>query len=270
MVEFLDPKDFELHQRLDNVMILVPSYKQPHPLTRQCVDNLTSLGADVQASWGCSDPALHRCIMAGRAWEVLRRDEGKYEFVLWFDDDMICRPNTVQFMIACSLLTGVAISAYYCKRGQSSCLALSRMPGEPLEFALADKSGASRLIQLEPVIGGMGCLLIPRHQFLKHVQSVPNVTKFRDDGSRSDMPGICSSGFCPDDTGLLGWLSEDLVYGQSLWHWANGVYAAPVVCAHISEMPLLPLPGARWLNDHSAEGTEVRMSGRELKKENEP
>lgn len=196
--------------------------------------------------------------MAGRAWEVLRRDGGKYEFVLWLDDDMICRENTVQFMVACSLLTGVAVTGYYCKRGQSTCLALSRMPGEKLHFVLRDTNQDERRIELAPVIGGMGCLLIPRAQFIKHVESVPSVTKFDADGKRSDMPGVCSSGFCPDETGTLGWLSEDLVYGQSLWHWANGVYAAPVVWAHISEMPLLPLPNATWLNENDRENVEVK------------
>lgn len=257
MHEFLNPADFKLYERLDNVMILLPSYKTPHPLTRRCVDSMIELGADVQASWGCSDPALHRCIMAGRAWDVLRHDEGKYEYVLWMDDDMICKPWSVQFMRACSQLADLAITGYYCKRGQSSGLALSRMPGEVLRFPLPNAVEQVVDINLTPVIGGMGCLLVPRGQFLQHVSRVPNVSKRNDDGTRSDLPGICASGYSADEHGVLGWLSEDLVYGQSLWHYGRGVYAAPVVWAHISEMPLLPLPDAKWLNSHSAENSEV-------------
>src|SRR5512142_2768219 len=66
---YLNPTLFFTGQeRLDDVLILLPSYKQPHPYTRAFVDLLVELGASVSFSWGCSDPALHRCILAGRAW----------------------------------------------------------------------------------------------------------------------------------------------------------------------------------------------------------
>lgn len=256
MLSFLNPKEFALRESLEDVMVLLPSYKQPHPMTRNVVDGLIKLGVDVQASWGCSDPALHRCLMAGRAWDVLRRDAGKYGYVLWMDDDMLCKPWTVQFMRACCQQLNVAVTGYYCKRGQSSGLAFSRMPGEPLGLSLERRDGERESVELVPVIGGMGCMIVPREQFLLHLESVPNVAK-QTDGKRSDMPGICSSGYCPDDQGVLGWMSEDSVYCQSLWHYGRGVYAAPVVWAHISEMPLLPLPDAHWMNEHDDENAEI-------------
>lgn len=258
---FVNPSVFDLPERLDDVMILLPSYKTPHPLTRGCLDELVRLGADVQHSWGCSDPALHRCLMAGRAWDGLRQDNGKYKFVLWFDDDMVCKPGTVQLMRHCAKVLNVSISGLYCKRGMSTGFALSREQGECLRMQLPVRAGLLSQpvcdIELPPVIGGLGCLLIPREQFLLHVQSVPNVTRLPKDTRRTDVPGVCSSGYCADGDGRLGWLSEDLVYGQSLWHWCRGVYACPVAWAHVSEVPLLPLTNAVWLNEGDSDEVET-------------
>lgn len=205
-------------------------------------------------SWGCSDPALHRCIIAGQAWQKLREDEGKFKYLLWVDDDMTFSDNTVQLMRHCCELANVAISGLYCKRGCSSSFALRQWEGPEKSVLLAPKDGGEMAdIRLQPVIGGMGCLMIPRDAFIEHVKSVPNVHRKFPDGKTTDMPGVCSSGFCPDERGKLGWLSEDLVYGQSMWHWSCGIYAVPITWGHVSEVQLIPGPQSVWLNDQSEE-----------------
>lgn len=247
---------FTGQERLDDVLILLPCYKQPHPYTRAFLDLLVELGASVSFSWGCSDPALHRCIIAGRAWRVLREDGGKHNFVIWIDDDMVAPRGAVQLMRHIVKEKHVAISGMYCKRGNQRALAQSLWPEPPIEVQLSylepikgelgDRVGES--VNLLPVIGGMGCLMVSREDFLRHVEQVPNVRRTFADGVQTDMPGVCSSGFCLDTNGEYGWLSEDLVYCQSLWRWASGVYAAPVAWGHVSEMQLVPTPDAVWLH----------------------
>lgn len=243
------------------MLILLPCYKQPHPYTRAFLDLLVELGASVSFSWGCSDPALHRCIIAGRAWRVLREDDGKHRFVIWIDDDMVAPRGAVQLMRYIVEKKQVAVSGMYCKRGNQRALAQSLWPEPPISVELVHREidpstgislgcGAVQIsaIDLLPVIGGMGCLMVSREDFLRHVEQVPNVRKTFPDGVQTDMPGICSSGFCLDTNGEYGWLSEDLVYCQSLWRWASGVYAAPIAWGHVSEMQLAPTPDAVWLH----------------------
>lgn len=249
-------------------------------MTRACIDRLVSFGADVQHSWGCSDPALHRCIIAGKAWNVLKEDKGKYQYMIWIDDDMVCGDGYVQLMRSACKQTGASISGVYCKRGCSGALALREWDGlerqcafelkEPVPIEGIGSVELAESITLRPVIGGMGCLMVPREAFLKHVSSVPNVHRRHPDGKRSDMPGVCSSGFCPDDRGKLGWLSEDLVYGQSLWHWATGIYMLPLAWGHLSEVQLLPSQNAIWLNardeDDEEETTQPSVSAEDGQK----
>lgn len=256
-------------ERLDDVLILLPSYKQPHPYTRAFIDLLVELGASISFSWGCSDPALHRCIIAGRAWRALREDvDERYQYVIWIDDDMVAPRGAVQLMRRICKQKQVSVSGLYCKRGNQRALCQSLWNAPPIEVELAHREidqtsgisiGAGGIqisrVDLLPVIGGMGCLMVPRDQFLKHCQSVPNVHQTFPDGVSTDMPGICSSGFCADEDGGYGWLSEDLVYCQSLWRWASGVYAAPIAWGHVSEVQCVPTTDAVWLHkkDHSVE-----------------
>lgn len=238
------------------MLILLPSYKQPHPYTRAFVDLLVELGASISFSWGCSDPALHRCILAGRAWRALREDDGKHQFVLWVDDDMVAPRGAVQLMRHIVAEKKVAVSGMYCKRGNQRALCQSIWPEPPIGIELelldsvqrGDGVEVAHYCELLPIIGGMGCLMISRQDFLRHVEQVPNVRRKFEDGVQTDMPGVCSSGFCLDTNGEYGWLSEDLVYCQSLWRWSSGVYAAPIAWGHVSEMQLVPTPDAVWLH----------------------
>lgn len=259
---YLDPCAFFTgNERLDDIVLLVASYRTPHPLTRACINKLVSLGADVIDSWGCSDPALHRCIIAGRAWNAMRANPDRYKYVLWIDDDMVAPTAAVQLMREVVRQIQASVSCFYCKRGASGALALRKWEGDPLNVELvhreitavsgvAFREGVKQVttVPLQPVIGGMGCLMVPSEQFVRHVESVPNVSRLLPDGTSADMPGICSSGFCRDDGGKLGWLSEDLVYGQSLWHWCSGLYGLPIRWGHVSEVTLVPTEDAIWLN----------------------
>lgn len=272
-LNFLNPHEFfNGDEPLDDLLILLPCYKQPHPYTRAFVDLLIQCGADIQFSWGCSDPALHRCIVAGRAWRVLREDEGRHKYLIWIDDDMVGPRGGVHLMRHIVQETNVAISGLYCKRGNQRALAHSLWPEPPREISLKKRPCPSGVgsptmipmlghpiatIDLLPIIGGMGCLMVSRDDFLRHVEQVPNVTKTFPDGVTTDMPGICSSGFTRDTNGEYGWLSEDLVYCQSLWHWASGVYAAPIAWGHVSEVQLAPTPDAVWLHKREPTGEPI-------------
>jgi hypothetical protein len=198
---------------------------------------------------------LHRCIVAGRAWNAIRAaDRDRYRYVLWIDDDMVPPLGAVQLMREAVSQIGASVTCYYCKRGASGALALRKWEGSPVVVAFSHRDSgpqqaqATTTVALQPVIGGMGCLMVPTEQFLLHVSSVPNVERPNPDGTTSDMPGICSSGFCADQQGKLGWLSEDLVYGQSLWHWCSGLYGLPIRWGHVSEVTLIPTEDATWLN----------------------
>jgi hypothetical protein len=47
-------------------------------------------------------------------------------------------------------------------------------------------------------------------------------------------------------------VSEDQCYCQGLWQWCNGVWTAPIVFGHMSEIALTPDVNATWLPNHES------------------
>jgi hypothetical protein len=170
-----------------------------------------------------------------------------WKFVLWLDDDMVASPSHVAFMRDACGSVGQAVSALYCKRGNSRVLTIKEyLDREPLDVEMF-VDGARRVDFISyPVTAGMGCLMVPVEIFEKHCASVPQFKQLTVDGLEP-IPGICASGMSADVNGNLGWMSEDQCYCESLWHWAGGVWTVPIVFSHLSEVPLVPIANAEWL-----------------------
>lgn len=233
------------------MLLLLPSYKAPHVLTQQFVDQLRGFGVQVVRSQGCSDPALHRCLIAGAAMQRIReaRKTGAvpWEFVLWLDDDMVASPAHVVFLREASAALGACVTGIYCKRGQPQVITIRHRVGTETQTVnlIADDVPVS--FPSYPVTGGMGAMMLPIDVFEEHCRQVPSFVQLDGTGKPQPIPGVCASGMTEDDEKRMGWLSEDQCYCESLWHWANGVWSVPVVFGHISEVPLAPMPGAQWL-----------------------
>ena len=251
--KYFDSNALEKCGALFDVLVLVPSYQGPKPLSRFCLDRLARCGAEIIACYECSDPALHRCIVAERAVHLLKK-RPSFKFVLWVDDDMSYTPADVAMLREFARGTGVAISGYYCKRGNSMSLTLKHHDGPVLtvehsKAMLLHECEIERhpTVELLPVTAGMGFMILPRETFDRHCESVPQCSRTLQDECGRSMPAICSSGPIRYDDGTFGWCSEDEVYCRSLWHHGRGVYAAPIAVGHVSSVPLLPSPESVFL-----------------------
>jgi hypothetical protein len=255
---YLNPKNYYDNRRLEeakalsSLLVLMPSYRGQEALTRNCLDSLVRCGAEVIASYECSDPALHRCIVAERAMQFLSdpKNAATYTHVLWVDDDMVYTPAEAAFVFHLSDLFGAAISAAYCKRGNSNRLTLKHFYADVLSaplselFPLLDNVDE---IEVLPALCGMGFLVVPAFQFAEHCRRVPQCEHQTSDGRTVSMPAICSSGPLDLTRGRFCWCSEDECYCRGLWRYSNGVYVAPIQVAHLSSVPLVPAKDATWL-----------------------
>lgn len=261
-IPYLVPRQFFPSPRLDGVLLLVPSYIRPDLRTHMCIDQCIQCGAEIVASFGCSDIALHRCIVAGRAYAQIQRNPGKYTYVVWIDDDMTFGPPHLAFMREQCRQMQTAVTGLYCKRGNPNVLcirAITEMdpPIEPRRVILAslpDGSDASAVVfDSYPVTSGMGCLMLSVEHFVKHCEAVPQIRATSTDGSVVMTPGICAAGMCDDRDGTLGWVSEDQDYTENLWARDIGLWTCPIVFGHVSELPLFPVKLASWLSDKQPE-----------------
>lgn len=206
---------------------------------------------------GTSDIALHRCLLAQQVRDVLL-DETHLQWVLWFDDDMVGTSAHVRLMREMSLSLGtVAVTGMYCKHTSNLLLTCRRYPGtaDVLTINLADDEGPC-VAECVPVLSGMGCMLVPASHFLGVWDCSPTIATHTD--KHRVLKAICASGPVADESGALGWVSEDQVYSQGLWQHAKGVYALPIVWGHLTTVPLGPAPFARFL---SADETDDQYAG---------
>lgn len=253
-IYYLDPLKYWHNPQLDSVLILVPSYKGPHPITMQFLNDCVAAGADITPSWGCSDVAMHRCIVAGAACQrIVERSEMKkpISHVVWIDDDMMGTPSHVAGLMQLSNAIGGPVTGHYCKRGSSNVLTLKRYPwGNVVRVRVRSSSPdlESLAFDAQPVTAGMGCLCVPAAEFLEHCERAPKWSGIAGaNGKGSPAPGICASGMCTDSQGRIGWMSEDQTYCEGLWQYGFGLWEVPIEFAHISEVPLRPSPTAEWL-----------------------
>lgn len=250
-ITYLDPTHwFPNRPQLHNVLVLLPSYRGPHARTRALLEDLSACGATIVASYHCSDVALHRNLVAGRALQVLERNEN-LRFVLWLDDDMVGTVAHVAFLRATCEDIEASATGLYCKRTDPSVLTIKQQAREDMREAVIQTESEALAFTSHGVIAGMGCLLVPRTEFLVHAATVPAFDHVIA-GRKTAVPALCCSGVCPDENGKIGWVSEDQCYCQGLWQWGNGVWTSPIVFGHMSETALTPQVNAQWLPNHES------------------
>lgn len=237
---------------LSDVLLLMPSYHGPCPRAAAAVQCLVGSGVYPVTSFGYSDVAAHRNLVAGRA-RTLIRAKPCWRYVLWLDDDMLPTPSDIGCLraIARAMREAIAVTAMYCKRADPRRLTLRPVldtSGMPV-IADCDVSQECHvhgtevpLFELPRVVGGMGCLLVPVDTFLRHCALMGDVGIIRSsDAGEEPVPAVCSAGVRTSD-GHAYWQSEDIGYTSGM-----AVHAAPLVVAHLSLVGLLPYSNARWL-----------------------
>lgn len=248
-ISYLDPTKYYNNavlrdeEALSNVLVLLPSYRGPALAARRCVDTLTACGSNVIASYMCSDPALHRCLVASRALEYAESHPEIIDshYVIWIDDDMTFTPSHVAMLRDMSAELYRPVTGLYCKRTSSLELTAkiyTEADAKPKQLSLG--------VDAIPVTAGMGCLLLPLRVFVDHCREVPSCT-FVVHGKPTTLPGICASGMSHGIDGTIGWMSEDQVYCESLWYYGYGLYAVPIRFGHLTEVSIYPSDDARWL-----------------------
>lgn len=248
---YLDPTHwFPTVPSLHDVLVLLPSYRGPHPRTRALLEDLSACGANIVASYHCSDVALHRNLVAGRALQVLEANE-RLRWVMWLDDDMVGTLAHVAFLrAACSELKA-AVTGLYCKRTDPAVLTIKQQARELPKRVCFDTELKPVSFESHGVLAGLGCLMVSRDDFQLHAATVPAFDHVIA-GRKMGVPALCCSGVCPDETGKIGWVSEDQCYCQGLWQWCRGVWTAPIVFGHMSETALTPDVVPSWLPDHES------------------
>lgn len=246
---YLNPTHwFPSDPELRDVLVLLPSYHGPHARTRDLLERVSARRATIVASYHCSDVALHRNLVAGRALQALAANDS-LKYVFWLDDDMVGTPAHVAFLRATCDALQAAATGLYCKRTDPGVLTIKQQAREePRRVTLA---GESLSFESHGVIAGMGCLMVPRDDFLVHADTVPAFDHVIA-GRKMGVPALCCSGVCPDERGKIGWVSEDQCYCQGLWQWCGGVWTAPIVFGHMSETALTPQVNAQWLPSHES------------------
>jgi len=249
---YLDPLHwFPSKPELHDLLVLLPSYRGPTPRTRQLLEELSACGAHILPSYHCSDVALHRNLVAGRALQILEA-KPDLRYLLWLDDDMVGTVAHVTFLRATCADLGAAVTGLYCKRTDPSVLTVKQQACEhPRQAVIDTEQNESISFDCHGVLAGMGCLMLSRKHFLAHCEAVPAFDHVIA-GRKMGVPALCCSGVCPDENGKVGWVSEDQCYCQGLWQWANGVWTAPIVFGHMSEIALTPQVNAMWLPDHES------------------
>jgi hypothetical protein len=248
---YLDPMHwFPSNPELRDVLVLLPSYRGPHARTRALLEDLSACGAHIIPSYHCSDVALHRNLVAGRALQVLEQHD-RLRFVMWLDDDMVGTVAHIAFMRAAAVGLQAAVTGLYCKRTDPSVLTIKQQAREEPRSTRILSDREVLQIDCHGVLAGMGCLMVPRTDFLAHCNAVPKFDHVIA-GRKMGVPALCCSGVCPDENGKIGWVSEDQCYCQGQWQWCNGVWTAPIVFGHMSEIALTPEVNAKWLPNHES------------------
>jgi hypothetical protein len=245
-------------QALSDVCVLMPSYKGPNQNSRYCIDTLANCGATIVASYGVSDVALHRCIVAAKAVTLL--EHLPMHYVIWLDDDMSFTPAHVACLRDYVARYDVAISGMYCRRGNPFVIAASKLDvfrrdieiaffNRVMDSVLNKSHELNDMIPMFPTTGGLGCLMMKSEQFLRHCKAMPSARyAMKPGGGLEFIPEICSSGL--REYGADGrWVSEDEAYCLSLWQHGIGVFTVPVPFGHYSHVPLVPTADALFLGE---------------------
>jgi hypothetical protein len=157
----------------------------------------------------------------------------------------------VEFLRATCEDLRAAVTGLYCKRTDPSTLTIKQQACEEPREAVIRTEKDLLSFTCHGVLAGMGCLMLRRQEFLAHCEAVPAFDHVIA-GRKMGVPALCCSGVCPDERGKIGWVSEDQCYCQGLWQWGSGVWTAPIVFGHMSDIALTPQVNANWLPNHES------------------
>lgn len=139
-----------------SLLILQPVAKYRHPLNQ---DSLNDLGKLIRYQLiqvtGSSEIVRARCYLAEKAVRYLREQNAACAHVLWLDADMVFSPSLVRAHMEAVSKWGVPIAGLYPQRVKPAA-ALVKHSVEGIQAPL----------ELEPVLAGMGALMVPANLFL--------------------------------------------------------------------------------------------------------
>lgn len=252
--------------QLSNLLIMLAPYGTERPSTSQFVSKMQSAGANVLRTQAKAEVSLTRCVLAGAAYDVLRRAK-ELEYVLWLDQDISAEPGNVEAMIRiCEHLTNgldhfPTVTGLYVNRySKPQRMALYAIKDlDPVILKSSDHPLPDDAdIECIPVLAGMGCLLQHRTVFMKHCDESPH---FAFPNRETIVPEVCASHrihsselakFLPvnPDEDMYYWQSEDFDYCSREWEHGRVVLALPFAFGHECDRILVPdesttFPGLR-------------------------
>lgn len=232
-------KEFE-SEMVKKLLVLVPYYEAPQESDRSSSAlALLNRGATVVNSYGISDIALHRCVLAGMGFDRLVQNLDAYSWVLWLDSDIVVHPAQIFRMMVWANMLGakkatnlpdcVVVSARYLVQGRRVLAAMSVKDENPIPFQdIGDDGSHSGTMVAKPVYSGMGCMLMHVGTFIHQCTDAPRVTTM---GGANSFPAITCSGAIKHDGGVV-WASEDAMFCARLWASNHPVYLVPEDVGH--------------------------------------
>lgn len=209
-----------------------------------CAEQLAMAESMILRSQGISDIALHRNIVAGMAMQFIESHQ-EVRYVLWLDDDMVFSLEDIQGLRWFCRALDAPVTACYCKRGYPSQLTWGFAGPEYSKRTAALPTGD--LIDVYPVVAGMGAMMLSRNDFTMTCAAVPQFDKVEAAGKKT-FPAVCwTTAITDETTGKVEWVSEDRAYSSLLWSAIGGLWGVPIALGHVSEVPLLPSVDASWL-----------------------
>jgi hypothetical protein len=212
-------------------------------LTDASLARLLTYGAfDVQLieERGCSEVARARNLVATKAIKPIGRRGG---VVLWLDADMVAEPKTVLLHAQLAMQLDTAISGRAVMRSNPNKVAASIAENE--SRTAREHQTDFGVVQLTPILCGLGCLMMPAHLFLEQAERSPWM--LRDDGTREAL--VCCPRIQPHATKGHLMVSEDHAYGEQI---PGGAWLAKLTHAsgttwldygHVISVPAFPAPG---------------------------
>ena len=189
---------------MKNLLVLTPSRRGVHALTRTCIAALEREGAERLDLTGCSDVALARNLLLTQALTV----PSERDMLLLVDDDMSFSLDQAKAVIASATLSCTPTSACYATNAGS--LAHTRRKGGRWN-------------------SGLGFLALPRVVLAALAAELTELPAI----NGSKIKPFCQCRPSPDGS---EWFSEDYWFTEQL----GGVELLSVAVAHIKEMPIRP------------------------------
>ncbi len=220
-----------------SIMVLSPVAKYRHPENFQSLQRMAQFAElDLIECFNHSEVSRARQVVASAAYRKMMSATVP-DFVLWWDADMVMHdPASFLRHIEAVNDTGLTISGRYPMRQKQSLAASQDQKRE---------SFSMNGWELEPVLAGMGCLLMLSSVFRDQVEASP-VCRLTDGSAHQYL--ICAPRIVEHEETGHAMISEDYDYCMSLKE-AGGVWyaskeGAHIDYAHMVERPMVSTPGA--------------------------